>query len=211
MIWTEYVRGRSIAIVGPAPMPVDQSADIDAHDLVYRPIRAPIGGHYGNRLDIAFLNGGWGRNIYDDDKTAVRETIEPATWWVFKKTALRREGLYRKASKPRLAINPNAVTSMLFDLAKEPTGPITVYGADLYASGPDDSYEPNYAAWHSQQVRANAVIAHEPLKQMRIHRAVYATGKVVGDDRYLAAVTMTDEEYQAVIARWAAAREEAPQ
>jgi len=209
MIWTEYLRGRSIAVVGPAPMPVDQSTEIDAHDLVYRPIRAPIGGHYGNRLDIAFLNGGWGRNIYDDDKTPVRETIEQAAWWVFKKQAYRKEGFYRKANKPRLVMNPNAITAILFDLVKEPTNIISVYGADLYASGPDNAYEPNYAAWHPEQVRARAFLAHEPLKQMRIHRAIHQTGRVVGDDRYLAAVTMTDAEYQSVIDRWAAVLEEA--
>jgi hypothetical protein len=32
----EYVAGKTIAIVGPAPAPYDQSAEVDAHDIVYR-------------------------------------------------------------------------------------------------------------------------------------------------------------------------------
>ena len=210
MIWTEYVAGKSVAIVGPAPMPTDQSADIDAHDIVYRPCRAPIGGHYGTRVDVAYMNGQWARDIYLDEHAAVLETIENADWWIYKKRdGHRREGFYRQAQRPRIPMNVNAVTSMLFDLVQNNVGTVTVYGADLYAAGPADSYADDYGARWTRQKQAAGVMSHEPLKQMRIHRAVHRTGKVIGDDRYLAAVTMTDEEYQAVIARWAAAREEA--
>jgi hypothetical protein len=192
-------------------MPTDQSADIDGHDIVYRPCRAPIGGHYGTRLDVVYINGQWARDIYLDEHADVHAGIEHADWWVFKKRdAHRREGLYRQAERPRLSMNVNAVTSMLFDLVRNGVGTISVFGADLYASGPTDSYEDDYGSRWTLQQQAAGVMNHEPLKQIRIHRAVHRTGKVVGDDRYLAAVTMSDEEYQAVIARWAAAREEAP-
>ena len=210
MIWTDYVAGRNIAVVGPAPMPTDQSADIDNHDLVYRPCRAPIGGHYGQRLDICYLNGQWGRDIYDDEHAQLLDTVDRATWWVFKRTNThRREGLYRRAERSKNSINVNAVTAMLFDLVQHNVGNITVYGADLYASGPDDSYDPTYGTPWTRIQQAQGVLNHEPWKQMRIHRAVYRTGRVSGDDRYVAAVTMTDAEYQSVIDRWAAVLEEA--
>ena len=212
MTFGEFVAGRSIAIVGPAPMAVDQSAEIDGHDLVYRPAQSPIGGHYGHRIDIAYLNGWYGRKIYDDDQTRWRESIEPATWWVYKASGThvgRRDGLWRRSIRPKLRMNVNAITGILFDLVQHETGPISVYGADLYAGGPGNAY---YATYSSREPgpQAQGIILHEPWKQMRVHRAVHATGRVVGDDRYLAAVTMTDDEYQAVIDRWKAALEEAP-
>ena len=212
MTFGEFVAGRSIAIVGPAPMPHDQSADIDGHDLVYRVNVAPIGGHYGARMDITFLNGNIGRTIYDDDQNDLRQRLERATWWVYKGTTSmqgRRDGLWRIIRKPKLRLNLNAVTGALFDLMQFDTGPISIYGADLYAGGPDAAYNPDYDRRDSAG-QAQGVVLHEPWKQMRVHRACFATGRVVGDDRYLAAVNMTDDEYQAVIDRWKAALEEAP-
>ena len=209
MIWTDYVAGKSVAVVGPAPMPTDQSAEIDAHDIVYRPCRAPIGGRYGNRVDVVYLNGQWSRDIYDDEHAKTLESVQDATWWVFKgPNTHRREGLYRRAERTKNNINVNAVTSILFDLSQHEVGQITVYGADLYASGPQASYEGDYGSRWTLQQQAQGVMNHEPWKQIRIHRAVYRTGKVVGDDRYLAAVTMTDAEYQAAIDRWAAVLQE---
>jgi hypothetical protein len=189
-------------------MPVDQSADIDARDLVYRPSQSPMGGHYGSRIDIAYLNGRVGRTVYDDDEKELLARIEPATWWVYKNNGHRKHGYYRKALRPKMAINLNAITGMLFDLVKTDCGSITVYGADLYAGGPEKAYFPEYDL-RPTSGQAMGILMHEPWKQMRLHRAIYRTGKVDGDDRYLAAVTMTDDEYQAVIDRWAAAREEA--
>ena len=208
MIWSDYVRGRSIAVVGPAPMPVDQSSDIDGHDLVYRPGHSPVGGHYGERIDIAYLNGNLARTILDDDRAHWRRNINRATWWVYKMTGHRPNGLYRHAVKPRQTMNVNAITGILFDLIQEDVGSITVYGADLYAGGPGNAYHESYDR-RTTKGQALGILDHEPWKQMRVHRAVYRTGKVQGDDRYVAAVTMTDEEYQAVIDRWAATREEA--
>jgi len=212
MTFDEYVAGKSIAVVGPAPMPVDQSADIDGHDLVYRPAHSPQGGRHGTRIDIAYLNGALGRCIYDDDWSEIRNQIEPATWWIYKGSSTmqgRRDGLWRKSVRPRDArLNVNAVTGILYDLVRYDVGRITVYGADLYAGGPGNAYKAGYDR-RDLQGQAQGIILHDPWKQMRVHRAIVETGKVTGDDRYLAAVTMADEEYQAVIDRWAAVLEEA--
>jgi len=214
MTFGDYVAGKSIAIVGPAPMVADQSADIDGHDLVYRPAHSPQGGQYGSRIDIAYLNGRCGRTIYDDSEWQLLDAIAPATWWVYKgSTSMqgRRDGLWRVGIKPGIRMNLNAVTGILWDLVQHPTGPITIYGADLYAGGPGSAYGDayDYTSHRDPAGQANGIIMHEPWKQMRVHRAAHSTGKVVGDDRYIAAVTMTDHEYQAVIDRWKAVLEEA--
>ena len=189
----------------------DQSAEIDAHDLVYRTTPLPPFVGRGTRTDMVFLNAGGGRSIYNDDQAAMLQSIEPATWWVFKsKTGFRKQGKWRHARRPPKIINPNQVTQMLWDLHYEDVQ-ITVYGADLYASGPQRSYQDGYRPWDKEgiAVGSEGFLIHRPFEQMSIHRMVHATGKVKGDDRYLAAVTMTDQEYQAVIDSWAAALEEA--
>ncbi len=211
MIWSEYVRGRSVAVVGPAPLERDQSAEIDAHDVVYRTaqhLNAPP--TYGTKLDVVFLNGQHGRQVYDDHHTWWREIADSATWWVFKdgRNTYRRDGLRHVAVRPRIT-NPNAVTCILFDLIQQPVGNITVFGADLYASGPGNAYHDGYDK-RPVSGQAAGITMHKPMEQMRVHRAVHSTGKVTGDDRYLAAVTMSDDEYRAVIDRWRDAAEETP-
>ena len=204
MNFDAYVGDRTIAVVGPAPLPYDQSAEIDAHDLVYRPGKTPGGPEYGSRVDIVYLNGRLGRTILDDTMRDLRAYNEQATWWVYKQRhgrQYRPDGLERVAHRPTHVKNPNAVTGILWDLTHFHPASITVYGADLYAAGPENAYHPGYDR-RDQVDEANAMLLHRPFEQLAAHRAIYATGLIRGDDRYLAAVTMTDAEYRAVIDRW---------
>ena len=209
MSFDAYVGDRTIAVVGPAPLPYDQSAEIDAHDLVYRPAKSPIGGWYGERIDIAYLNGGVGRGILDPEYSSIRSVIDRATWWVYKARQGRQyrpEGLERVAHRPDMVKNPNAVTGILWDLTHFHPASITVYGADLYAGGPENAYTDGYDLRDVSE-KARGVTLHRPTEQMRAHRAVHATGMTIGDDRYLAAITMPDDQYQAVIDQWRQALE----
>jgi hypothetical protein len=204
--FADFVSGRTVAIVGPAPAPYDQSAEVEAHDLVYRCHRPeePLPG-YGTRTDIAFLNGQHCRQVHDDEFSSTFRVAREATWWVMKAKGHRPHGLAREVIRPTIP-NPNAVTAALFDLLKHDPKTVSVYGTDLYASGPDNAYHPAYGprSTYSLQVQARGVINHKPATQRRVHRWALSTGKVVGDDRYLEAVTMSDEEYQTVIDRWTA-------
>ena len=210
MNFDEYVAGRTIAVVGPAPLPYDQSAEIDSHDLVYRiATYASLGGWYGQRCDIAYLNGGVGRTILDAEMRDVRNAISEATCWVFKDRSHRQyrpDGLERAGHYPDNVSNANAITFMLWDLTHFQPKSITVYGTDLYAGGPGNAYHADYNR-HSVGKQAAGILMHKPFEQLRAHRAIWATGMVVGDDRYQAAVTMTDEEYQTVIDQWREAAE----
>ena len=165
----------------------------------------PTGGWYGERIDIAYLNGVVGRTILEPEMSAMRDNIERATWWINKAkngTAIRPQGLQRRAFRPDHVHNPNAVTGILWDLTYFHPESITVYGADLYAAGPGNAYHDKYHRNGGDE--AQGIILHRPLEQMRAHRQVYATGLIKGDERYVAAVTMSDDDYKAVIAKWQA-------
>jgi hypothetical protein len=210
MTFEEYVEGKVIALVGPAPAVGDQTAEIETADIVYKAAQHLWDTSYTARADIVYFNGSRGRTILDDEQAELKALADPAEWWVYKLKyhTHRPDGLYRRAAMTPDLKNPNVFTSAIYDLLQFNPKEIRVYGTDLYAAGPADSYGPGNLRreLHDQ---AGAVIAHQPMRQRRIHRWAVSTGKVTGDDRYLAAVNMTDEEYQAVIARWAAAREEA--
>ena len=209
MNFETYVAGKTIAVVGPAPMLTDQSAEIDAHDLVYRPGHSPVGGWYGTRTDIAYLNGQLGRAILDDDHRHLKTRIDGATWWVYKSRQGRQyrpDGLERVAHRPTHIQNPNAVTGILWDLTHYQPASITVYGADLYAAGPGHAYHDGYDR-RDAGGQGQGILMHRPMEQLKVHRQVYETGLIVGDDRYVAAVTMTDQQYQAVIDSWQTAVE----
>jgi len=210
MIFEEFVYNKRIAVVGPA-MPVgDQSAEIDEHDLVYRLAqrRQPIP-EYGSRIDIAYLNGLLGRRILDDDMRDHYEFVKNCSWWVYKTPHGRQ---YRPHGKERMAIKPpirneNAITGVLYDLVQFPVASISVYGTDLFAAGPKGSYHPAEQPDGATPEQLEWFVVHRPFEQLRTHRAIVATGKIRGDDRYLKAATMTDAEYQVVVDEWTAAYE----
>ena len=208
MMFEEFVYGKRIAVVGPAIPVGDQSAAIDEHDLVYRLAqrRQPIP-EYGTRTDIIYLNGLLGRRILDDDMRDHYEFAKNASWWVYKTPHGRQErphGKQRMAIKPAIR-NENAITGVLWDLVQFPVGSITVYGTDLFAAGPKHSYHPLEQPDGATPEQLEWFVLHRPFEQLRTHRAIVRTGKIVGDDRYLAAATMTDAEYQLVVDEWEAA------
>jgi hypothetical protein len=90
---------------------------------------------------------------------------------------------------------------MLWDLMHFHPASVTVYGADLYAGGPGHAY---YDGYDRRPVSGTAegIILHRPFEQFRAHKAVLATGLIAGDDRYLAAASMSEDDYRAVIDSW---------
>jgi len=199
----ELVRGKSVAVVGGGVIGDDQATDIDAHDVVYRVGRTPHGGRWGDRCDAAFLNWQDSRDIYQRSHEAILANIVDVPLWVYKgkPRETRRDGDWRVARWPKIK-NPNAVTIMLWDLIRyhEPAS-VTVYATDLYAGGPGDAFSPEVSG-RDGIGQATGIIKHQPREQRKVHKAVVSTGLIAGDDRYLAAVAMSDEQYDQVIRAW---------
>ena len=199
----ELVRGRTVAVVGRGRIDDHQAAEIDGHDVVYRVARTPTGGTWGDRFDIAFLSWKAGRDIYQRRDAHHLAHIVDVPLWVYKAKPreTRRNGDWRVARWPKIQ-NPNAVTLMLWDLIRhhEPAS-VTVYAADLYASGPGNAYTPDIDP-RPPDGQAAGIIKHRPLEQRKVHKAVVKTGRIIGDPRYLEAVALTDAQYQTVIDDW---------
>jgi hypothetical protein len=166
----EYVAGKSIAIVGPAPAPYDQSAEVDAHDLVYR---SSYGGHvpadlgirrsssapqgedyfrsglftpgYGTRVDMSFYNTGSTQQAMRGELDHVLVDLDWAMWKV---QGLKASGLtnvrHVNRAPMKLAGTELQITAMLWDLTFYEPAKVTVFGADFYTGDLEDWYSPEY-------------------------------------------------------------------
>jgi hypothetical protein len=225
----EYVAGKTIAIVGPAPAPYDQSAEVDAHDIVYRasyghrlpPLEivksssAPNGrdyyesgffvAGYGTRVDISYFDSG-------DSQMAARGELDQVLvdldWAVYKMPNMPVSGLTntRSANSPPMAYGKeNQVTGMLWDLTFYEPAKVTVFGADFYTGPVEEWYDPNYYPKESildpnqHTTVTNAKLWHDQAEQRRVVKMVRELGWLVGDERYLRALDMTFAEYNAIL------------
>jgi hypothetical protein len=225
----EYVDGKTIAIVGPAPAPYDQTAEVDAHDIVYRASYGrsipslevlqsstaadgrdyfysgvfPAG--YGTRVDMAYYCSG------DSDMAArgeLDQVLVDLDWAVYKRLNMPVTGLTnsRSANQPPMSSGlQNQITGMLWDLTFYHPQAVTVFGADFYTSPVEEWYDPTYYASEyitdpQQMVTVtNAKLWHNQSEQRRVVKMVRDLGWLVGDDRYLRALDMTFEEHNAIL------------
>jgi hypothetical protein len=214
----EYVDGKTIAIVGPAPAPYDQSAEVDAHDIVYRvhwncPPSAvddptypanvlPRG--YGKRADMAYYNVGSTRLAIDGHSDHVLQRLE----WAITKSDMPSSGLtnIRTANQPPMRPGAqNQIPAMLWDLTYYHPASVTVFGADFYSGELETWYDDNYLSTEkvlepdAMLDHTRGVHWHDQTEQRRVVRMVRDLGWLIGDDRFLKALDMTFEEYNPIL------------
>lgn len=195
--FADYVRGKTIALVGPALPEHDQRAAVDAHDLVYR-----IGVHadhhplYGDRADLGIVNSQKSRRVSAGDHA---DRIARLDWLITKASAGQPPVPHRRAYLP--VGTPNLATIALWDLTFfEPAG-VTVFGADFYLGGPAMAY---YGPYKQQSggytffdVRTNSTRVHDQQLQRRIIRRIRAEhGWPSGDPRFIAALELDDAAFE---------------
>jgi hypothetical protein len=166
----EYVDGKTIAIVGPAPAPYDQSAEVHAHDIVYRAsygFSAPLDpavrlsscaalgtdwyrsgafpAGYGTRVDMAFYNNG---ATMQASRGELDQVLTDLDWAMFKSAGMPASGLtnVRTVNRPPMKVpgTESQITAMLWDLTFYRPAAVTVFGADFYTGDLEDWYSPEY-------------------------------------------------------------------
>ena len=225
----QYVDGKTIAIVGPAPAPYDQSAEVDAHDIVYRTsygYRAPsldvinsssaangadyfesgvFPAGYGTRVDISYYNSGHSDMAARGELDHVLVDLD---WVVYKRPNTPQTGLTnsRVANEPPLRRGQqNQITGMLWDLTYYHPEAVTVFGADFYTGPVEEWYDANYCPPdrmtdpQQHKISTDAKLWHDQGEQRRVIRMVRDLGWLIGDARFLRALDMTHEEYNAIL------------
>jgi hypothetical protein len=167
--FADYVNGKTIAVVGPAPAPYDQTAEVEAHDIVYRAsygftvpeedIRlqsmADLGTDwyrpgvfipgYGNRVDMAFYNAG---ATWQATRGELDQVLADLDWAVFKVDGVAASELtnVRHCNRPPCKVpgTESQITAMLWDLTFFKPAKVTVFGADFYTGDLENWYDPAY-------------------------------------------------------------------
>jgi len=227
----EYVDGKTIAIVGPAPAPYDQSAQVDAHDIVYRAsygFSAPLDpkirlsssadlgtdwyhsgvfpAGYGTRVDMAFYNNGASQQATRGELDQVLVDLD---WAMFKTGGPADHDLtrVRSVNRPPMKIpgTESQITAMLWDLTHYRPAAVTVFGADFYTGDFEDWYDPTYVPT-PVMVDPTQIVAHvssihwhDQVDNRQVVQAVRRLGWLIGDERYLRALDMTHDQYNAIL------------
>jgi len=199
----DYIRGRTVALVGPAVPLRDQRAEVDAHDVVYR-----VGVHgdhhplYGTRADVGIVNSQKSRRISAGQHL---DRIRNLDWLIHKAGAGEPPVPHRRAHLP--VGTPNLATIALHDLTFFGPASVTVFGVDFFLGGPATCYYGPYKAasggYSFFDVRTNSTRVHDQQLQRRIIRRIRAEkGWPRGDDRFDAALELDDVTFDE---RWRAA------
>jgi hypothetical protein len=225
MTFYEYVAGKTIAVVGPAPVPYDQTAEIDAHDIVYRCSygftwklgmdESPAGSCWtagvfpqgtGNRVDVSFYNGMATRQAVAGELDLVYRDLDWAVHkfppeYVSPLTNVRWVGTRPHVNGRR--VQANQVTHILFDLLEFEVEDVTVFGADFYMGRTDTWYDPCYmqpgwdlAYGDPTEAFAQGSAFEDQEDQRQVIRAIReARGWPNGDERFLKALYTSPEEH----------------
>ena len=226
MSWDDYVRGKTIAVVGPAPAPYDQSDEVNAHDIVYRTSYGfvlegetesfqsgllPAG--YGDRVDASFYNGSATRLVSSGHLDEVYADLD---WAVHKWPPDYVSPLtnVRACRHPRLRgsdVHGNQVTLMLYDLTAYEPASVTVFGADFYMAPPAEWYSTEYGsekmvltndvtAWESDYTESIGANFHDQEVQRQVIRAIRDQyGWPAGDQRFLDALYTPKEVHEKLL------------
>lgn len=201
--FAEYVNGKTIAVVGPAPADGDQADAVEGHDIVYRVSgQWGFGDDYGPRADIVFTNSGISSQVRDGMYWDRFEQLG-VRWVVTKRNIGLEHRNVRHARKPPGA-NPLQVVMAVYDLAQFDPASVTVFGADFYMAGPKRMYQPEYLAhcvgMGLGAARSSVEREHRIEQQVKPIRSVIAAkGWPTGDRRFLDVVNLDEQE---LIRRW---------
>jgi hypothetical protein len=212
MTYRELIEGKRVAAVGPAPAPYDQSAEVDAHDVVIRFgfDHWPWAG-YGDRVDVVGLDGHHS-GLFLQGRLPV--AVPEGAWCVLK--------MAPDVGWPRVHTadwqyggNPLQLTLILNDLRRFGPADVTVFGANFYVE-PFRAYaESDWEfgessdpvtgrAWARYVLgQTNTAHDHYPKQDMARIRAIRDEfGWPNGDERFMRVLAMSDDEYDAAIAGW---------
>ena len=201
MGWTEYIRGKSVAIVGPAVPEYDQSEEIDSKDVVIRLrwMGEPHHDWYGKRCDVSFYNLAASRNLLETGN--INHIIRDLDWVLTKaEYGLTDVTESRMVNKPH-GVNANQVPIILHDLSYFEPGPVYVYGADFYWN-PEKAYLSLYEKDSSDikpQLKGTTVTERIKHHNWNLQRGIckksWENLDLRGDKRFIDVLRLTDEEY----------------
>lgn len=205
--FAEYIDGKSIAIVGPAPSEEELALEIDSYDIVIRlnyrgKGLMPCQKEFGNRIDISYYNGENAQKIsdlnahdfFDDLEYAVFKSIKHE----FQKGLLSSQRARALFSPDSILFNGtgNMIPLMLYDLSHFSPKKIKVFKVNLFLA--KKAYYGGYSLYEgrpgvSWMWRSFAV--HNPTTQFNFVKSFWKSGLIEVDNSCEAVLKLTSSEY----------------
>jgi hypothetical protein len=197
------LRGRSVAVVGPAAVSADLGREIDSFDLIARTnYLGAVNPSHGSRTDISYYNGVRIRTR-PEQICAVAPTL---SWLVsvrsddaqLRQLLPRHPGVRTGHSAARLFLdaNPLAIPNILTDLVRFQPLRIKLFGMDFFTS--PTAYGKDY---HAQQAGSDAIShsirVHEGFSSFRFVQQLKRAGLCDADARLGQVLDMSREQYAA--------------
>ena len=209
----EYLRGRSVAIVGPASSPVKHGDEIDAFDVVSRPnysgkatplIQAEAGQH----THVSFYaNGIVKMSGADQPDSQLKQWVDELDWAVIKNhrmpldSALQKTGKMVVAAKDELMFHgtPTLVPVGLQTLLCYGPARIKIFNSNFYFSPKPYAayYHPELVATVASKMPSlfRSMAGHDYLGQVHVVRNLHRAGVVELDDEGLAVTRLESAAY----------------
>lgn len=188
-----FLRNKTIAVVGPAPMVGDQSGDIELHDLIVRFewFGGPVQDGAGTRTDISYYNNAVGKVIARGEKE-----IPDGIWACFKSRNYLVRGSRQRYSYVPEYRGPNMVPIACHDLIKCGAMSVKVFGANFYLSespyGREDYSVTNQHRTDDQIMERTLVHHNQNVQRQYMRRMLSENPNLTGDERFLEIVNMDD-------------------
>jgi len=202
-VFRTLVKGRSVAVVGPAPCGAGQGREIESFDLFVRvsywgadhlpdPLTA------GSRTDISYYNEQHGLRVVQPENI---DLLKDLRYVVFKDPAQAREfTASRAAILPGPILfdgHPNMIPLILFDLLHFDPARLKVFGTNFFLSDRRDHYDHSYVgiSSHAASGRLFAVARHDLSSQLNFTRNLVDAGRVEFDATGATVLNMTSCDY----------------
>jgi hypothetical protein len=223
----EYIRGRSVAVVGPASSSHLNGEEIDSYDVVVRPncagpIPEEAKAHAGTRVAVsAYANGILKLAGADEDDSPVLKWVTDLDWVLFKKTTERMHPKIEATGK----VVTGAVDSLVFHGAHNLMpfcvltllgyGPSrikffnsnfyfsqTVYSAGYLKNIFDEDRHKKLGNMEAKlPILLGSLAAHDCVTQVHLMRHLHRAGVVELDAESLSVVSLSTADYLAGLER----------
>lgn len=204
--FSTYLAGKSIAIVGPVDVGLENGKEIDGHDVVIRFNHTSNSSYdverFGSRTDVSYYtNPAFKRLVLKN--ADMLAALEFAVLQDLAGTGVERlkyrcvfRSQYRRSNAIFFKSHGNAVQRLLLDVLRFDTGGIKLFNMNMWLTPHMESY-----LARRKQLDPHTFIYHDPVTNVSFLRKLLNNGAIEADLVLEKILGFTDDEYVAELSR----------
>ncbi len=202
--YSDYLKGKTVAVVGPAPTDEALMDEIDSYDLVIRinyrgRDHLPDPKEFGTKLNVSYYNGTCINNI---SKTGKYDMFNDLDFAVFKSlkysfqknlVAKMRGRILFPLKYYRFYGTVNMVPATLYDLVHFEAARIKLFKVNFYLS--KTIYHEGYSSYKDGKINWGNLAGHNPVTQINITRHLWKAGQIEVDNTCKNVLSLSNDQY----------------